>query len=394
MVNTHSKFPSDAKYNTSYEANGSDLRDATPEKREKYRLAALHKRKKPEAKSSCGKSGSTTAAAPEGQGRVEDTRNSDSRRRDGGTSHDRDDKETHRRESRDKSGRTSSRDSVKGRGATHRDHSRTGGSRREEKSGYEKRTTPSGKKAKDDSEGFDDDERDRREMAEIVQRIEARKAAKAEEASRLSRKGNKTVESVVNATRGKDKRLSADAVKSADKMVTDSKKTTKKASTARSASTLSYTTQQEAARAWAAEESTDAPMVTQTAAERNLASSKAVKTTEEAKSTETNEMVESIKIQDFMAAQYPPINEGISTTVKLGRSLVSGALGRRTDDPRMFETAVGMVECSVVLRKTKEKSKTPVSHPPPNSIDSEAEEDLSVDAQLSQSTTDTGVCIE
>jgi len=60
----------------------------------------------------------------------------------------------------------------------------------------------------------------------------------------------------------------------------------------------------------------------------------------------------------------------------------------------MFETAMGMVECSVVLRTTKAKAKTPVSEPPPNSIDSEAEEDTSGDAQLSQSTTYTGVCIE
>jgi len=41
MVNTHKKFPTDAKHNTYYEADGSDFRDATPEEKEKYRLAAL-----------------------------------------------------------------------------------------------------------------------------------------------------------------------------------------------------------------------------------------------------------------------------------------------------------------------------------------------------------------
>jgi len=84
----------------------------------------------------------------------------------------------------------------------------------------------------------------------------------------------------------------------------------------------------------------------------------------------------------------------VSSTVKLGKLLVSGAPGRRTDDPQIFETAARLVECSVVLRTTKEKAKTPVSNPPLNSMNSDAEEDRSGDVHLSQSTTDTGVCIE
>jgi len=59
-VNTHQKFPVDARHNTYYAADGSDLRDATTEEIEKYRLAASHKRRKPE--SSCEKSESTTVA--------------------------------------------------------------------------------------------------------------------------------------------------------------------------------------------------------------------------------------------------------------------------------------------------------------------------------------------
>jgi len=35
MVNTHKKFPIDAKHNTCYAANESDLRDATEKEREK-----------------------------------------------------------------------------------------------------------------------------------------------------------------------------------------------------------------------------------------------------------------------------------------------------------------------------------------------------------------------
>jgi len=46
MVNTHKKFPTDVKHNTHYEADGTDLQDATEEEIEKYRLAASHKRRK------------------------------------------------------------------------------------------------------------------------------------------------------------------------------------------------------------------------------------------------------------------------------------------------------------------------------------------------------------
>jgi len=80
MVNTHKKFPIDAKHNAYYAADGSHLRDATKEEKEKYRLAALHKRKKPEVESSCGKSGSTTAVAQESKVNIEEARTRDSRR--------------------------------------------------------------------------------------------------------------------------------------------------------------------------------------------------------------------------------------------------------------------------------------------------------------------------
>jgi len=118
-------------------------------------------------------------------------------------------------------------------------------------------------------------------------------------------------------------------------------------------------------------------MATQSTTDKNSTRPRAAKKAEEANSTVAKEKLDSLETQNFMAAQYPPVNEWLSSAVKLGRSLVSGALGRRTDDPRMFETAVGMVECSVVLRTTKAKAKIPVSKPPPNSIDSEVEGDTS-----------------
>jgi len=47
MVNTLKKFPTDVKHNTHYEADSTDLRDATKKKIDKYHLAASHKRRKP-----------------------------------------------------------------------------------------------------------------------------------------------------------------------------------------------------------------------------------------------------------------------------------------------------------------------------------------------------------
>jgi len=244
MVNTHKKFPTDAKHNAYYEADGSDLRDATSEERQMYRLAAPHKRKKPEAESSCGKS--WTAAALENKSRVKETRNSDSRRRDVETPHDRYEQETHRRRPEDKSGRTSSRDSAKGHGTTHQDRCGTGGSRREEDSGHEKRTGQSGNQA--DADGVDDDERDRLEVAEIVQRMGERKTAKELEVSRLSRKKTKSEDAVVDVSHGKNERVVSDVAKTTNKIVADSQKATKKASAARTTTTGAHTTQREAAR--------------------------------------------------------------------------------------------------------------------------------------------------
>jgi len=56
--------------------------------------------------------------------------------------------------------------------------------------------------------------------------------------------------------------------------------------------------------------------------------------------TATLDEEDSLAVQDFVAAQYPPVEEVVSSTVRLGRALVSGALGMRTDDPILFETAV------------------------------------------------------
>jgi len=102
---------------------------------------------------------------------------------------------------------------------------------------------------------------------------------------------------------------------------------------------------------------------------------------------------ESLAAQDFIASQYPPMEEAVSSSERLGRALVSGALGRKIDDPKMFETVVNLKECTVVLQSTRKKSKVPVSAVPPNSMESEMDMDESGSVHLSQSATDVGVHI-
>jgi len=89
-----------------------------------------------------------------------------------------------------------------------------------------------------------------------------------------------------------------------------------------------------------------------------------VKKTAEKKPAESAEVAQAMYVQDFVASHYPPMDEGVSSTVRLGRAFVSGALGRRTDDPRLFEAAVNMTDCSVRFSTTKLKGKAPVTAPP------------------------------
>jgi len=147
-------------------------------------------------------------------------------------------------------------------------------------------------------------------MAEIVRRMEDRKAAKKLEASRLSRKEKRSVENVVNVSHGKNKRVASDVAKPADKVVADSQRATKKVSTARTGTTVSHTTQQEAARCWAAEVTSDTSKVTQSTMDKNSTRPRAAKKTEEAKSTRAKKTLESLEVQNFIAAQYPPSMKG------------------------------------------------------------------------------------
>jgi len=66
----------------------------------------------------------------------------------------------------------------------------------------------------------------------------------------------------------------------------------------------------------------------------------------------------------------------------------------QTDDPKFFEATVKLPDCVVVLQSTRKKARTPVSAPPPNSVDYEVDGNDSCEVLLSQSATEVDVYIE
>jgi len=115
MVNTHRKFPVGAKHNAYYAADGTDLRDATKEEIEKYRLAAMHKRKKTDADPTWGKGGSSASTTG---GNREQTHKRNDTQRKSDSSRDREgDRGAQGREADVKSSQPSSRDTQRERGA-------------------------------------------------------------------------------------------------------------------------------------------------------------------------------------------------------------------------------------------------------------------------------------
>jgi len=115
MVNTHKKFPTELKNNTYYAADGSDIRDATEEEIVKYRLAASHKRRKPEIGVSSEKSVSSTAVAKEVKSKVDITSKRDTTRHREEFPRNRDRQGTSKIEEDGKGIRTASRDSRRDR---------------------------------------------------------------------------------------------------------------------------------------------------------------------------------------------------------------------------------------------------------------------------------------
>jgi len=227
MINTHRKFSVEAKHNTYYAADGSDLRDATDEEIEKYRLAAMHKRRKPESPGE--KSESTT--------RVIDDRNSDmaratkdeEKRRSGYSSHGRDaNRRAQDKEISAKSERPISRDSRRGHDTDDRKSNRDHTARRGSGDSVGGRSTERDKKTKSTTGEEDDEERDRRKLAEIIKRMEDKKATKGSE---VTHKVGLSGESPVTATITRDPkepRAKADIVKASAKRTTESQNASKK----------------------------------------------------------------------------------------------------------------------------------------------------------------------
>jgi len=204
-----------------------------------------------------------------------------------------------------------------------------------------------------------------------------------------------TLVSSAASSSAKEVRMTADASKLEEKLP-GSRKGAKKTAVSRTVSTEAAISQREEARRWAATGTGSETSIVGGSVEGEMPTKTGIiieALTVEASMVYT-ESADSLYVQEYMAAQYPPVEEVVSSTVRLGRALVSGALGMSTDDPKLFETAIRLPECSVVIRSTKRKARAPVSAPPPNSLDSEMDINESTDVQLSQSATDVGVQIE
>jgi len=179
MVNTHKKYPNDVKHNTFYPADGTNLRDATAEEVKKYRLAATHKRRRPEVEAPRDKT-ETTACATRGDKKddVKTNKRDESKHRDeSGRQRDKI-PETRNKSTEEKSGRTTSQDSRKGDEGS-RSRGRNEGMRRESERRHGDRLSDQEEKGGGDAVELDEDERDRRKMAEIRRRIDERITAKS-----------------------------------------------------------------------------------------------------------------------------------------------------------------------------------------------------------------------
>jgi len=252
MVNTYKKFPNDVKHNAYYAADGTDLRDATNEKIDKYRLGTAHKRRKraveaahdkteikdPEARDErCDSSRSTKREVTKHKESPPPNRSEDVGSRDRGA--------------KDESGRTSSRDSRKDRGHGDRSHSRTGVVQRESGGGRASHVSDRDKMEAGCLGELDEDESDRREMEEIRQSIKERKSQKALDMGPTSASVAATATSSATSTSVKESRKTSEMSKKSDETVTATRRATKKLSVSHTASSAADANQREEAIQWA-----------------------------------------------------------------------------------------------------------------------------------------------
>jgi len=388
MVNTHLKFPNDVRHNTYYAADGTDLRDATSDEIEKYRLAAAHKRKRPETELAPVKSGDKPSTAVRDEkktanrpSRIETTkyrenspriRDKDSGSRGCGVE--------------ERGGRTSSRDSRKDRDDGSRSRHRTNLDRGDSKDARERHPSPRGEIRGEDMFEMDEEERDRRMIEEIRRRLEDQKASKEAASGRTDEKDVKTRKSDAKSSHEKESRGDNEEFKKSVAKATRSRRGSKKASDIHLVTMTADAVQREEAAQWASSAASETMVATSKVPVEVLVRSNAsLKCMSEKGITANLESEESLFAQEFIAAQYPPIVEGgVSDAIRMGRALVSGALGMQTDDPKLFDATVKLPDCVVVLQSTKKKARTPVFAPPPNSIDSEIDGNDSCEVLLSR----------
>jgi len=165
----------------------------------------------------------------------------------------------------------------KGQEATRQDHSNADAGIRNENREYEKRLPDREKRTRAEVKILDEEEHDRCKMAEIVHRMEEKKAAKELEGSRQKTKETKDAIAVVDVPREREKRDRTDTEKVGAKKMADSQRGKKKVVAARSTTTAAHATQREAARQWAAEETSDASTATQSTRNKGSMRLRAVK---------------------------------------------------------------------------------------------------------------------
>jgi len=289
----------------------------------------------------------------------------------------------------------SSHDSRKGRDDEDGSRNRNSTARRESATGRAGRAAERDETGSGDPGEVDEDERDRREINEIRRRIEERKFSKEKKAGRIEVAKLDVPSKVVAAsTSTKEIRIEGRKEKDKDRNIEDKvpagRRASKKATTSATTASAADAAQREEAISWASSTVSETSVVKTSGGEKKVVRPRAQPGVGGSYTDSAGERA----VQDFIASQYPPIEETVSPAIQMGRALVSGALGMRLDDPRYFETAVKLPECTVVLQSTRKKARTPVSAPPPYSIESERDLNESGDLQLSQSTTDMGVFVE
>jgi len=359
MVNAHGKYPGGATNSANYQADGSDVRDATAEEKVRYLNANKHKLKTAvETVSSDDRSRSSARVVPEPM--TKERHIAVRGERGGGdmSSSERD-----------------SRDSKKNK---HRDDSR-GGSERDSSRGHESRGSGHCRDAATVGPEPDEDEADRREMAEIQGRIEAWKAAKDLETAHATIKELKTSGKSASISTDKHSKRGPEKVKKGEQK-TGASRGAKKITANQTATDVAvkgpqnlYTDAGHPVRPEA--ETANEPV--QVESKRGRANKRA---TVERRG---DDVLATLK---FCAIAYPRArtqeDAEEAAKAKLVIAFVATALGKKIPRVASGQIISGMTECHVEHEAPRKRSKTPILTAPPNSVESA---DPGSDVRFSQS---------